>query len=393
MISFAYILLFPPVELKDLQAILNSLPDDIQIEYKMRVEEALKEKEKNKPAPNRKVHSKSAEDARRTRKTAPRKEMPKEKPVVREKPPKINERPAWNQPKRKTVIKNSERDPFYQQKKEEAEARKNMREKQLVYLQELNKERIPSLSPSKGRASSPENGRKNAERGRKPADSNKPRKPARRESPNILSLLNDDKTNRTRSKSPAGHNRSRNQSSPPLPTVKHRTITKGEDTSNPYSFTNSVLRSSQTESKYGDASVTTAPVHDGEFVPFMRTMEILDPAQADEPLAISRENSRMERARKAYHETRQPANKGKRLDVYQDREREAVYKVRDIVSMGVCGGSHKLSTINVFEPHIIGHENAIGHLNQKVQFFFSENVNGLFLYVCILQFHMTYKNL
>ena len=60
-----------PVELADLQAILHSLPDEVQIEYKIKVEEALKEKEKKerrreeRQGPGRKVHVKSADQATR----------------------------------------------------------------------------------------------------------------------------------------------------------------------------------------------------------------------------------------------------------------------------------------------------------------------------------------
>lgn len=324
------------MELKDLQAILNNLPDEIQIEYKMRVEEALKEKEKAMPAPSRKVHSKSAEDSRRMRKTAPKKNAVtvKEKPPLvkepRERPGKLNERPAWNQKKRKTVVKNSERDPFYEQRKEESEARKVKRERQLQYLQELNKEKIPSLSPTRARAGSPEEGGKTLERGRRNvAASKKATKGggARDESPNILSLLPPgERNNRTTSKSSAARN---GKLSPPLPTVKHRTVAVTEDDPNdPYFYTNSVLRTSQSDTRYGDASVAAvAPIYDGEFVPFTRTTVILDPSQADEPMAISRENSRMERARNAYHGTHNPGDKGRKMNVYQDREREAALKV------------------------------------------------------------------
>ncbi|CAL1547997.1 unnamed protein product [Lymnaea stagnalis] len=321
------------LELKDLKAILQNLPDEVQIEYKMRVQEALKEKEKQPPP--RKVHVKSAEEScsnpKRPGEKAPQKQVEKaplkkvEKlpPKKVEKAPpkeeKSGERPDWNQRKRKTVVKNSEKDPFYAQNREEAEARRLKRERQLLYLQELNKGRIPSLSKSPGRSPrdvSPEAQKQVGERGRKPAPPQKlPTGKAahvdstRDTSPNVLSLLNDKPEKRSSPRSV----------SPPIPSVKHRTQVPND--ADPYTYANSFLRNSQTNTKYGDAALEM-----DEFVPFLRTTEILDPSKANEPVAISRENSRMERARKAHYEGLHPANKGKKLDVYQDREREARLK-------------------------------------------------------------------
>lgn len=303
------------MELKDLQAILQNLPDEVQIEYKMKVEEALQEKEKRKQAPSRKVHVKNTEDVNKNAKVA----KPREKPL------QLEERPQWNQRKRKTVTKNSEKDPFYWQKKEEADLRKERREKQLFYLQELNKEKIPSHSRSPGRYrdESPEGVKRSEKRDGKEAANGKERDRKPRagnkndDSPNILSLLSHDE------------NKNAGRSSPPVPTVRHRTTAKHEPDRDPYIYANNLLQINQTDSKYGDVAV----VHSGEeFMPFMRTTEILDPSRADEPMAISRENTRMEKARHSYYETHHPANKGRKLDVYQDREREAIQKVRAVLS-------------------------------------------------------------
>lgn len=299
------------MELKDLKKILQSLPDDVQIEYKMKVEEALKEKIKKDP--KRKVHVKSADDSQRMSK----KTEPVAKATGKEKTRTLGERPLWNQKSRKTALKkNSEKDPFYAQKRQEAEERRTKRERQLLYLQELNMTRIPSHSRSPGRNqrdSSPDDVPQVEERGRKPAPARKqkcekPSDPYRDTSPNVLSLIND------RSKSALSN-------SPPVPSVKHRTNRTID--ADPYAYTNNYLSSSQTE-RYADAAIE--PNKD-DFLPFMRTTEILDPSKAEEPVAISRENSRMERARKAYYEIHHPANKGRKLDIYQDREREAILKV------------------------------------------------------------------
>ena len=332
------------VELKDLQAILNSLPDEVQIEYKLKVEEALKEKarteKRNKDRhDSRKVHIKSASDKPSTK--PPTENHPKKaasgsarvtrkvsskepEADVKKRPLKINERPAWGTKTTKKVVKMSEKDPFYHQKKEEREIRKAKRERQLQYLQELNSQRIPSLSKSPGRGPrdpSPEAKQPAGhERGRKPANEKKEHitQPVkeRESSPNILSLINNqDESGRSA--------KITGKTSPPIPSVRHRLQDTDRDA---YHYANNYLRNSHADSRYGDIAISGGMV-DGDFLPFMRTTEILDPSKAEEPLAISRENSRMQRARQAYIDTHNPAKKGKQLDIYQDREREAAMKV------------------------------------------------------------------
>ncbi|KAH9508046.1 hypothetical protein Btru_052697 [Bulinus truncatus] len=307
------------LELKDLKALLEKLPE-VQIEFKMKVEEALREKESEKQAPPRKVHTKVTEESIKDVKKATAKGA---KSAPKEKIQKINERPDWNQRKRKTVVKNSEKDPFYEQKREEAETRRLKRERQLMYLQELNKERIPNLSKSPGRSPrdpSPEAFKQIGERGRKPGPAQKSAKVLQVEahrdpSPNVLSLLSEKgKKNKA----------SLGSASPPIPSVKHKSHAAVDPGNDPYNYINSYLRNSEGDTKYGDVPLDS---HGDEFLPFMRTTEVLDPSRADEPVEISRENSRMERARRSYYENLHPANKGKKIDIYQDSERESVLKV------------------------------------------------------------------
>ena len=269
-ISHSFSSLFA-VELKDLQAILNSLPSEVQIEYKMKVEEALKEKTKKETKAKqgaRKVQVKSAETVRGGRKAemeeqkkkltsesakqirnGPANTAKENEPQQRKKPLKINERPAWGSKATKKVVKMSEKDPFYQQKKEERELKKAKRERQLKYLQELNKERIPSKSKSPGRSPrdpSPDDVKVVGERGRKPVP--KPRQTqasdTRDVSPNILSLVDDLERGGGRSRSPKITGRS----SPPVPSVRHRAQDSDRDA---YYYTNSYLKNSQTDTRLG----------------------------------------------------------------------------------------------------------------------------------------------
>ena len=276
--------------------------------------------------------------------------------IVKEKPEPTGpkQRLAWNQKQRKTVLKNSERDPFYQQKKEQAEARRARRERQLQYLQELNSENIPTEHASRSksrhehcsprREGEPEavehRGRKVANARARRDDSQDVQRRQRSHSPNVLSLVNTNSNEGAgrrqegggvrrgaRSKSPAPrYPLSTGRSSPLIPTARHRMMADPNADRDPYLHANQQLRDSQSNTKYGDAAFL--PVADGEFVPFMRTTEILDPARAEEPMAVSRENSRMERARKAYRETHNPAGIGRKVEIYQDREREAAIKVQ-----------------------------------------------------------------
>ncbi|GFR94339.1 coiled-coil domain-containing protein 66 [Elysia marginata] len=339
------------LELSELQNILNSLPEDIQIEYKLKVEDALRQKEQRaRNQPSRKVHVKDVDEVDGRKGGKPPVANVPGKRAVKEKPEQAGpkQRLAWNQRQRKTAVKNSERDPFYQQKKEQSEARRAKRERQLQYLQELNSENIPtehaSRSKSRHEHCSP---RRDGEpepvenRGRKVANA-RGRRDASRDrqcshSPNVLSLLNNDDgggrrqegggnaRRGARSKSPAPrYPLSTGRSSPAIPTVRHRAMADSNSDKDPYLHANMQLRDSQSNTKYGDAAFL--PVADGEFVPFMRTTEILDPARAEEPMALSRENSRMERARKAYRETHNPAGIGRKVEIYQDREREAALK-------------------------------------------------------------------
>jgi hypothetical protein len=52
---------------------------------------------------------------------------------------------------------------------------------------------------------------------------------------------------------------------------------------------------------------------DLDFIPFTRTTDILDPARADAPLQLSRENSRVTQARTHYQHNQRPAQYGTSL--------------------------------------------------------------------------------
>ena len=73
--------------------------------------------------------------------------------------------------------------------------------------------------------------------------------------------------------------------------------------------------------KYGDTDPLEVPVGNNDFVPFTRTVDILDPALSTQPLPMSREATQVANARKAYIKGMKPGNYGNRVDMYQDRMR------------------------------------------------------------------------
>ena len=66
--------------------------------------------------------------------------------------------------------------------------------------------------------------------------------------------------------------------------------------------------------KYSDAEDLSRVPNSGDFVPFTRTSEVLDPAHADSPLPVSREPTDMVKARKAYQRELNPAKYGQMMD-------------------------------------------------------------------------------
>jgi hypothetical protein len=118
---------------------------------------------------------------------------------------------------------------------------------------------------------------------------------------------------RSRSRSNSVHNLSIPiPSSPPIPAVKHRinnprgtTTTRASDG----------RRNSHEDDVYDrDMTSRSGVPGNNDFVPFMRTSEVLDPAHAESPLPISREPTVMVKARRAYQHELNPAKYGMPMD-------------------------------------------------------------------------------
>ncbi|CAH1785208.1 unnamed protein product [Owenia fusiformis] len=342
----------------------------MDIEYEGPIHDQAKTKGKKVRVISAKKNSKKPEVEKETE------EKPKRKGTQ-----KISERPGWGQKAKKKPVKQSERDPFYERNKKQAEARKLKRAEELKAMIEANMKGIPenvvkrerSRSRSPPRDGGPSSHRSTTiqqgiptpeidsrtyesharhsnaiqnntspppERNRRRAQHSNPTPPPqshRTKSPPIRTLNN--KSQSKHHESPPHSHRSK---SPPIPTLNHKNQSKHHESpragsilknapgtyQNQYDMDQHSYKNyhsqSQTEplGKYQDYKAVSPPIATGDFVPFLRTKDILDPAHADSPCPPSRENSRMERARIAYKQGLNPANYGGHVEYYNDTKLE-----------------------------------------------------------------------
>ena len=71
-----------------------------------------------------------------------------------------------------------------------------------------------------------------------------------------------------------------------------------------------------------DRGNITAPTKDSDFIPFMRTTDILDPSRAEDPVQLSRENTRVAVGRQHYHENLKPGDFGNQMVNLDDKGRQ-----------------------------------------------------------------------
>ena len=77
--------------------------------------------------------------------------------------------------------------------------------------------------------------------------------------------------------------------------------------------------------KYCDAEDSSRVPDSGDFLPFMRCSEVLDPAHADSPLPVSREPTDMVKARRAYQRELNPAKYGHTIEHTANRHVSSVF--------------------------------------------------------------------
>ncbi len=267
----------------------------------------------------------------------------------------MKNRPRWGQGKTKSKnIRQSERDPNYQRRKKKIEAQRAQRQQEMLAMAEKYSNRVPraptvasrarSRSPSIHRKSSrsrspPQGQSRQRSESRSPPPRSRTRRvsqsppvpairPAHDPAPQMESDLgldldfvdgNEDhskshrsrETERTRARKssratsppvPTLRNTEQHSvrgNSPPIPAVKHRSQLDNDYTMDAHSFENYNATDHNTHrnasiSSRNDKYMDKLPVDlegDGQFVPFIRSTNILDPAHAESPVPLSRENT------------------------------------------------------------------------------------------------------
>ncbi|XP_067683975.1 coiled-coil domain-containing protein 66-like isoform X5 [Haliotis asinina] len=245
-------------------------------------------------------------------------------------------------------VKQSERDPFFEKKRQRSEERRAKRGRELLALVELNKPIIPdqvgsnrSRDPSPHKEGySPRNEYDTKNRSLSPERQNVKRRDNKSLSPHRSQDRNKggQSPGRRRSPSPpipALRTNEVSGLSPPVPALRHkRDVGRGTQVlrldngyensydNDQYSYSNYNPPASDRKSKQGhyhDRNPIEAPVDGGDFVPFTRTTEILDPARAVEPMQLSRENTKIKKGRKAYIENHNPGSYGRSVENLHDK--------------------------------------------------------------------------
>ncbi|XP_033746697.1 trichohyalin-like isoform X2 [Pecten maximus] len=245
----------------------------------------------------------------------------KSKPRTKEE--KEKEKPKWNfqNKRRKKPVKQSEKDLNFVEKRKQSEMRRLKREQELLNLVNMNRDRIPTERPKGAACNS---------RGHSPVSDH--------EGHRSRSIERFNASRRSKSHSPENISARRHQtyrthspnltqrsSSPGQKVVESSRITaRGRSPPVPalrYKKDNAydVQLAERSARKYADNDPLEIPLTDGNFVPFLRTVEVLDPARASSPLHISREPTAVVNARKAYIKSLKPGEYGRKADPYEDR--------------------------------------------------------------------------
>lgn len=265
-------------------------------------------KYRNRPTNNKKVRVKSAPDE-------------EEKKVVKKGPVKISERPRWgapNQSKQK-AMKQSDREIRQKQRREAAEARRLARQQQMFEMAQRNAPRASQRTTNVSRARSHSHTRaEEADGGQNSPDYVLPTQHetlhcSQQESTIAKSHLDQESdhvsyndNDRFNKASSRQYSHTEGRRSPPVPSIRHKLNQDGS--SEPQNTGSS-------HERYQDLDPRSS---NSNFIPFIRTQEILDPAHAADPVPLSRETTAVQRARQAYHEVGQPVNFGTHLDNIKD---------------------------------------------------------------------------
>ena len=239
----------------------------------------------------------------------------------------VKNRPKWGQggTKKSKPLKNSDKDPSYQRNRKQREARRKERQERLLAQADKFAKYIPGdpTAASRARSRSPPLNRTSPTsrsppqgRSRQTLDSRatqrsrsvrsvapsppvpallKPYDPIPQMESDLGIDINEgashsrmSQRSRTNNEEGAG----RRAQSPPVPAIKHRSHVDNDynvdaynyDTLNAKNSSSNIERKDRVESR-GQSEIN------GQFVPFVRSTNVLDPAHAESPVPVSRENT------------------------------------------------------------------------------------------------------
>ena len=267
---------------------------------------------------------------------------PKEdKPSMKKKRLGIHERPRWGQSKVKAKnVKQSERDLFYEEKKRQSDIAKAKRQQQMKAMVDHNMPMIPQVETVSSRTRSRSNERgqgsvkvtSHGDGSRHPVGSVAAQRLGRTRTRSPVAAAEGRQSRPHVSPAPAARpaavpamelvnqtsaHSSPRRYSPPVPAIKSRIDKYAQD---------SARSSLGPGTKYADDNPIQAPVLTGDFVPFIRSSNVLEPGQAEDPLPISREASVVQRARKAYLQEKQPGKYGTMMENIEDTSTQLTKK-------------------------------------------------------------------
>lgn len=226
----------------------------------------------------------------------------------------VGQRPTWGyrNTENKKPVKQSDRDASHSTN--ERLRRRMNRQNELLDMVARNADLVPDYRApptlSRARSRSYDSG---AEEPRASHENSRSRKNASQNNRSRSQSHSPVRRNRSRSqsRSPVRRNRSRSQSHSPVPAPKR----SSRAPSPPLPSIRRHVDSSQEVDKYRDR-LSVGGASQTNFVPFIRSSNVLNPAHAESPLPMSREPTEMEKARRAYQGVLQPAKYGQHMEPY-----------------------------------------------------------------------------
>ncbi len=244
------------------------------------------------------------------------KSAPKEEKEEKADTKYTKERPKWGQgTKGSKALKNSDKDPNYQRNKKLKEARRKERQQKLLAEADKYAKYVPGdpTSSSRARSRSPPKSRsieaksRSSETSRSPPSTQGPSRQTLESrstlrsrsvrsiapSPPVPSLR---KTHDSSAADADSHDLQENHAqnrpkSPPIPALKHKPHPDSDFSVDTYNYDNISSKDAELSDFNQEPKDGNGMLLNGQFVPFVRSTNVLDPAHAESPVPMSRENT------------------------------------------------------------------------------------------------------